>query len=276
MNQLKEYNETIFENIKHIDENGVEYWLARELQTMLGYKEWRLFSAVIEKAQIACSQSNNSINSHFGVYPKIVKAGVTTKSIIDYKLSRYACYLIVQNANPKFKAVALGQTYFAVQTRRQELTEKEYSELTEDEKRFYQRNLTKKGNYSLNRAAKNAGVKNFDKFHNAGYKGLYNGETADDIAKRKGLRYREDILDNMGSEELAANLFRITQTESRLKRENILGEKKANQTHYNIGKNIREVIAKNGGVMPEDLPTPKKSLKELEKEKRKQEKIEMK
>ena len=276
MKQLKEYNETIFEDIKHIDENGIEYWLARELQTMLGYKEWRLFSAVIEKAQIACSQSNNSINSHFGVYPKIVKAGVTTKSIIDYKLSRYACYLIVQNANPKFKAVALGQTYFAVQTRRQELTEKEYSELTEDEKRFYQRNLTKKGNYSLNRAAKNAGVKNFDKFHNAGYKGLYNGETADDIAKRKGLRYREDILDNMGSEELAANLFRITQTESRLKRENILGEKKANQTHYNIGKNIREVIAKNGGVMPEDLPTPKKSLKELEKEKRKQEKIEMK
>ena len=157
-----------------------------------------------------------------------------------------------------------------------EITEEEYSELTEDEKRLYQRNLTKKGNYSLNQAAKNAGVKNFDKFHNAGYKGLYNGETADDIAKRKGLRYREDILDNMGSEELASNLFRITQTESKLKRENISSEKEANVTHYNIGKNIREVIIKNGGTMPEKLPTPKKSLKELEKEKQRKEKIEIK
>ena len=144
--------------------------------------------------------------------------------------------------------------------------EKEYSSLTEDEKRFYQRNLTRKGNYSLNQTAKNAGVKNFDKFHNSGYKGLYNGETADDIAKRKGLRYREDILDNMGSEELAANLFRITQTESKLKKDSICSEKEANKTHYNIGKNIREVIAKNGGTMPEYLPTPKKSLKQLEKE----------
>ena len=266
MDTLEKYTEKNFEDIKHIDEYGIEYWYSRELQTMLGYKEQRLFSAVIEKAQIACSQSNNFINSNFGVYPKIVKTGVSTKNIIDYKLSRYACYLIVQNANPKFEAVALGQTYFAVQTRKQELTEKEYSKLTEDKKRFYQRNLTKKGNYSLNQVAKKCGVKNFDKFHNAGYRGLYNGESADDIAKRKGLRYREDILDNMGSEELAANLFRISQTESKLKRDNVTGEKDANETHYNIGKNIREVIAKNGGTMPEDLPTPKKSLKELEKE----------
>ena len=169
--------------------------------------------------------------------------------------------------------IALGQTYFSVQTRRQELTEIEYSMLTEDEKGFYQRNLTKKGNYSLNQTAKKAGVKNFDKFHNAGYKGLYNGETADDIAKRKGLRYREEILDNMGSEELATNLFRISQTEARLKKDNIQGEGKANETHYNIGKNIREVIAKNGGTMPECLPTPKKSLKELEKEKKYQDKL---
>ena len=168
------------------------------------------------------------------------------------------------------KVIALAQTYFAVQTRKQEIIEKEYSMLTEDEKRLYQRNLTRKGNYSLNQAAKNAGVKNFDKFHNAGYKGLYNGETADDIAKRKGLRYREDILDNMGSDELIANLFRISQTEQKLRKDNVQGEKEANKTHYKIGKNIREVIAKNGGTMPEDLPTPKKSLKQLEKENNRQ------
>ncbi len=184
----------------------------------------------------------------------------------DYKLSRYACYLIVQNADPNKAVVALGQTYFAIQTRKQELTEKEYSELTEDEKRFYQRNLTKKGNYSLNQTAKKAGVKNFDKFHNSGYKGLYNGKTAADIAKRKGLRYREDILDNMGSDELIANLFRISQIEQKLKRENIKTEKEANEVHYEVGSKIRNTIKELGGTMPEELPTPKKSLKELEKE----------
>lgn len=277
MNKIKEYNETIFENIKHIDEYGNEYWSARELQDVLEYAQWRRFNEVINRAIISCDNSKLEINDHFAKVGKMVGIGSkTSRSIVDYKLSRYACYLIVQNSDPRKEVVALGQTYFAVQTRRQELTEKEYSMLTEEEKRFYQRSLTKKGNYSLNQAAKKAGVKNFDKFHNAGYKGLYNGETANDIAKRKGLRYREDILDNMGSEELAANLFRITQTESKLKRDNISSEKDANETHYNIGKNIREVIEKNGGTMPEKLPTPKKSLKELEKEQKRQEKIEMK
>ena len=220
MNEIKEYSETIFENIKHIDEYGNEYWSARELQTALDYKKWQKFINVIENAKTACEQSKFITDDHFTQVGKMVDIGSkTSRSIVDYKLSRYACYLIVQNSDPRKEVVALGQTYFAVQTRRQELTEKEYSMLTEEEKRFYQRSLTKKGNYSLNQAAKKAGVKNFDKFHNAGYKGLYNGETANDIAKRKGLRYREDILDNMGSEELAANLFIITQTESKLKRD---------------------------------------------------------
>lgn len=267
MNKIKEYTKETFEEIKHIEGNGEEYWLARELQKALEYKDLRNFEKVIEKAKISCQNSEISDIDHFVVHNKMVSIGSGAKrKQKDYKLSRYACYLIVQNADPNKEVVALGQTYFAVQTRKQELTEKEYSMLTEDEKRFYQRNLTKKGNYSLNQAAKKAGVKNFDRFHNAGYKGLYNGETANDIAKGKGLRYREDILDNMGSEELAANLFRITQTESKLKRENIASEKAANKSHYNIGKNIREVIEKNGGTMPEELPTPKKSLKEREKE----------
>ena len=267
MDTLEKYTEKNFEDIKHIDEYGNEYWYARELQVALDYKKWQKFENVIENAKIACENSDNAVSDHFTQVGKMINTGKTAKrKVVDFKLSRYACYLIVQNANPNKEVVALGQTYFAVQTRKQELTEKEYSKLTEDEKRFYQRNLTKKGNYSLNQVAKKCEVKNFDKFHNAGYRGLYNGESADDIAKRKGLRYREDILDNMGSEELAANLFRISQTESKLKRDNVTGEKDANETHYNIGKNIREVIAKNGGTMPEDLPTPKKSLKELEKE----------
>ena len=267
MNDIDKNNKS-FEDIKHIDENGVEFWYARELMPILQYSNWQNFEKIIDKAKISCENSDISVFEHFTDVSKTIKMPKgAEKTILDYKLTRYACYLIAQNGDSRKKVIALAQTYFAVQTRKQEITEKEYSMLTEDEKRFYQRNLTRKGNYSLNQAAKKAGVKNFDKFHNAGYKGLYNGETADDIAKRKGLRYREDILDNMGSEELAANLFRITQTESRLKKDNICGEKEANKTHYKIGKNIREVIAKNGGTMPENLPTPKKSLKQLEKEK---------
>ena len=267
MNKLEKNNNKTFEDIKHIDENGLEFWYARELQIVLDYKEWRKFEGVIEKSKLACQNSDINVLEHFVGTDKLSKrANNAEVRINDYKLSRYACYLIAQNGDSRKKVIALAQTYFAIQTRKQEISEKEYSSLTEDEKRFYQRDLTRKGNYSLNQTAKKSGVKNFDKFHNAGYKGLYNGETADDIAKRKGLRYREDILDNMGSDELIANLFRISQTEQKLRKDNVKTEKEANETHYTIGKNIREVIAKNGGTMPEDLPTPKKSLKQLEKE----------
>ena len=246
MEELEKNNKT-FENIKHIDEFGVEFWYARELQKVLDYKEWRKFENVIKKAIKSCENSNISAIDHFVGIDKMVQIGSgAERKQLDYKLSRYACYLIAQNGDSRKKVIALAQTYFAIQTRKQELSEKEYSMLTEDEKRFYQRDLTRKGNYSLNQAAKNAGVKNFDKFHNAGYKGLYNGETADDIAKRKGLRYREDILDNMGSEELAANLFRITQTESRLKRDKVDTENKACDTHNRIGKIVRKAIKEAG------------------------------
>ena len=234
---------------------------------LLEYTEWRKFKGVINRAIINCNGSNYNALDHFVGADKMVYIGSNTKrKIQDYKLSRYACYLIVLNCDPRKKVIALAKTYFAAQTRKMELIERDYNSLSEDEKRFYQRNLTKKGNYSLNQTAKNAGVKNFDKFHNYGYKGLYNGETADDIAKRKGLRYREDILDNMGSTELAANLFRITQTDEQLKKESITGESNANKVHYNMGKDIRAFIKNHGGTIPENLPTPEKSLKQLEKE----------
>ena len=272
MNQIKEreYENETFEKIKHIDENGVECWYARELQLVLDYKEWRKFEGVIKKAKEACENSGISSFEHFVGADKLSKRANNAEVIIkDYNLTRYACYLIAQNGDSRKKVISLAQTYFAIQTRKQEISEKEYCLLTEDEKRFYQRDLTRKGNYSLNQTAKNAGVRNFDKFHNAGYKGLYNGETADDIARRKGLRYREDILDNMGSDELIANLFRISQTEQKLKRENIDSEKDACDTHNIVSKIVRKAIKEAGGTMPEDLPTPEKSLKQLEKETRK-------
>ncbi len=267
MNQINECNENIFESIRHIDEYGNEYWNARELMLLLEYSKWENFHKVIKSVMIACEKSNYRIEDWLPEVRKPIISGKGRKSfIVDYKLSRYACYLIAQNGDSRKTVIALAQTYFAIQTRKQEISEKEYGMLTEDEKRFYQRNLTKKGNYSLNRTAIQSGVKNLDKFHNAGYRGLYNGETADDIAKRKSLRYREDILDNMGSEELADNLFRIVQTESKLKNEKIDNEFDANITHYEVGRAVRETIEKLGGTMPEELPTPKKSLKELEKE----------
>ena len=270
MNDIYKTNK-LFEEIRHIDESGIEFWYARELQKVLDYTEWRKFEGVVKKSIKSCENSGIGAFDHFVDADKMVQIGSgAKKEIKDYKLTRYACYLIAQNGDSRKKVIALAQTYFAVQTRKQEITEKEYSMLTEDEKRFYQRNLTRKGNYSLNQAAKNARVKNFDKFHNSGYKGLYNGETADDIAKRKGLRYREDILDNMGSDELVANLFRISQTEQKLKRDNIKTEKDANKTHYDVGAKIRKTIKELGGIMPEELPTPEKSLKQLEKESKKE------
>lgn len=270
MDKLDLYSKKSFEDIKHTDEDGAEFWYARELMPILQYSNWQNFEKLIEKARVSCKNSDVSVFDHFIDISKMVQIGSGAyRKQVDYKLTRYACYLIAQNGDSRKKVIALAQTYFAIQTRKQEISEKEYSMLTEDEKRFYQRDLTRKGNYSLNQTAKKAGVKNFDKFHNYGYKGLYNGETADDIARRKGLRYREDILDNMCSDELIANLFRISQTEQKLKKNNIKTEKEADITHYTIGKNIREVIAKNGGTMPEDMPTPKKSLKELEKENKK-------
>ncbi|MDD5865606.1 MAG: DNA damage-inducible protein D [bacterium] len=271
MNEIKEYTEKIFEDIKHIDELGNEYWLARELQSILGYNQWRSINDLIVRAISACKESKYNIDDHFALHRKMVDIGSkTTRKIIDYKLSRYACYLIVMNGNPQKEIIALGQTYFAIQTRKQELSEKEYNELSEDEKRLYRRNQARKGNYNLNQTAVNSGVKDLARFHNAGYKGLYNGETADDIFKRKKLRYREDILDNMGSEELADNIFRIAQTDAKLKRDNVDNEYTANSIHYEVGREVRDSIKRLGGTMPENLPTPDRSLKELEKDKRNQ------
>lgn len=269
MNEIKEYTEKVFENIKHIDENNNEYWYARELQNILRYQQWRSINDLIERAKVACKESKYNVYDHFAVQRKMIKlAKGATRKVVDYKLSRYACYLIVMNGNPKKEIIALAQTYFAIQTRKQELSENEYNELTEDEKRLYRRNQARKGNYNLNKTAVNSGVKDLARFHNAGYKGLYNGETADDIFKRKKLRYREDILDNMGSEELADNIFRIAQTDAKLKRDSVDNEYTANSVHYEVGKEVRNSIKRLDGTMPEDLPTSDRSLKKLEKERK--------
>lgn len=267
---VKKEESVSFESIKHIDSNGNEYWFARELMVALEYSKWENFHKVIRSAKLACENSNYNVDECFPEVRKTSKmpnGGV--KTILDYKLNRYACYLIVQNGDPRKDVIALGQTYFAIQTRRQEISEIEYDNLSETEKRFYQRNITKQGNYLLQQVAKKAGVKNMDQFHNAGYKGLYNGETADDIFKRKGLRYREDILDNMCSDELIANSFRISQTKQKIINEDIKGETNLKKAHNLVGKEVRKTIKKLGGTMPEDFPTPEKSLKEIEKERKK-------
>ena len=274
MNNIKEYKNKTFEDIKHTGEHGEEFWYARELQKVLDYKEWRKFENVMNKAKKACKNSNLTVADHFVGADKMVTIGSGAKrKQRDYKLTRYACYLIAQNGDSRKSVISLAQTYFAIQTRRQEISEKEYSELSEDEKRFYRRRQTKDGNKFLYKVAREKGVKNFDRFTNAGYKGLYNGESANDIAKRKGLRYREDILDNMSSVELGANIFRITQTEALLEKQKEPNEQAATNTHYKVGKTVRKAIKELGGTMPEDLLTPKKSLKELEKEKQELQKL---
>ncbi len=259
-----------FESIKHTDENGIEFWYARELMMVLEYKQWRRFEQTIERAKESCRNSNISIDNHFADVGKIVKAGATNKDIRDIKLTRYACYLIAQNGDSRKKAIALAQTYFAVQTRKQELTRQEYERLSEDEKRLYTRKNVKDKNKYLFDTAKLSGVKNYGRFNNYGYKGLYNGETAKDIAKRKGISDKEDILDYMSSTELAANLFRITQTDEVLKNKNINNEDDACITHHKVGQAVRQTIKRIGGTMPENLPTPSKSAKQIEKEKNKQ------
>ena len=265
------YTESLFESIRHVNKYGQEFWYARDLQIALEDTEWRNFCKVIEKAKEACRGSNIAVSDHFVDVNKIVNAGATSKDIGDIQLSRYACYLIVQNGDPRKKVIALGQTYFAVKTRQQELIEN-YENLSEDQKRIAIRQEMKEHNKMLVAAAKDAGVEttlDYAIFQNYGYMGLYGGLKASDIKERKGLKKSQDILDYMGYEELAANLFRATQTEAKLRRENIQGKQEANKTHFEVGKKVRDTIKDLGGTMPEDLPTPEKSIQQLEREQKK-------
>ncbi len=253
-----------FEDIKKIDENGIEYWEARELMPLLDYDKWSNFDGVvIAKAKAACINSGQSVTNHFADVGKMVKLGSSSeREIKDYKLSRYACYLIAQNGDSSKMAVATAQTYFAIQTRRQEV----FQQLAENEKRLFVRGEVKDHNKKLFATAKQAGVSNFGRFNNAGYEGLYNMRK-DQIQKQKGIG-KDDVLDRAGATELAANLFRITQTDEKIRNENIKGEYKASNTHFEVGKEVRQTIRKIGGTMPEALK-PEKHIKELEKERNK-------
>ena len=273
MDELSIQQKKLFDDIKHIDEYGNEYWLARELQEILQYTQWRNFQKVISTAQIACKISQQCVADHFAEVSKMITlAKGAQRKVIDYRLTRYACYLIVMNGDPRKEVIALGQTYFAVKTRQQELAEL-YDRLSEDEKRLFIRGDIKQKNMLLAEAAHKAGIitnQEYATFQDAGYRGLYGGMTARDIAEHKGLTNGEEILDYMGGEELAANLFRITQTEAKMRREGTSTPTEANVAHYQVGKAVRETIAGLGGTMPEELPTPDKSIKELEAEQRKQ------
>ena len=258
-----------FEQIRHSDEKSEEFWLARELIELLDYSEYRHFKGVIEKAKLACKNSGQEVLNHFEDVLEMVQIGSgARKPKEDIRLSRYACYLIVQNGDPKKEIIALGQTYFAIQTRKHEQLESKILEgLNESQKRLFLRNELKAHNKNLAEAAKNAGVNegiDFAIFQDHGYKGLYGGLGAKDIHKKKNLKKSQQILDYMGSTELAANLFRATQAEEKLKREKVKGKAAANKTHYEVGKKVRETIQDLGGTMPEELPTPEKSIKQLE------------
>jgi len=263
-----------FEGIRQQDAEGNEFWSARELQPLLEYATWDKFKRVIEKAIEACGQSGNEADDHFSQTGKMVDIGSAAKrEIEDYRLSRYACYLIVQNGDPSKPVIANGQTYFAMQTRRQELNDDEkFARLSEGEKRLAIRNELAEHNKQLAAAAKDAGVDtplDYAIFQDHGYKGLYGGMGAKDIHARKGLKKSQKILDHMGSTELAANLFRATQAEEKLKRDNINGKQRANQAHYEVGQKVRQTIQELGGTMPENLPIPEQSVKQIESAKKK-------
>ena len=257
-----------FEDIKEIRQNGSEFWSARELAPALEYNKWENFSKVINKAIIACENSGHRIEDDFPEVRKIVEAGASKKPIKDYELSRYACYLIVQNGDPRKEVIALGQTYFAIQTYRQEVAD-HFNELGEDSRRLVVRGDIKQWNQMLAETAHNAGVisnEEFAIFQNAGYMGLYGGMDVDDIHRKKELRVGQKILDYMGSTELIANLFRISQTEEKLRKDEVDNAKAATAVHYSVGKEVRNAIEKIGGTMPEDLPVPEKSIQQIEKE----------
>ena len=263
---LSRYNENTFEGIKHLTEEGIEFWYARELQTVLEYTEWRNFETVINKAKEACNTSGNNMSDHFVDVNKMVPIGSRTqREIEDIMLSRYACYLIVQNGDPRKEVIAVGQTYFAIKTRQQELID-HYERLSEEQKRLAIRQEMIAHNRSLEEAAQLAGVetpKEYAIFQNKGYQGLYGGLGMREIQARKGLKKNQKILDHMGSTELAANLFRATQTDEKLRREEVRGREAANRTHYEVGRKVRQTIQDLGGTMPENLPTPDKSIQQI-------------
>ncbi len=274
---IAEKHHATFESMRRHDEDGNEFWLARQLAGVLEYSQYRHFLPVVERAKEACINSGQPAADHFEDILTMVEIGSGAKrGVPDIRLSRYACYLIVQNADPAKSIIANGQTYFALQTRRQELADEErFAQLTEDEKRLAIRNEPAQHNKYLAAAAKESGVEtglDYAVFQDHGYRGLYGGLTAREIHARKELKKSQKILDHMGSTELAAKLFRATQTEEKLRRDRIRGKQQANQTHFEVGQKVRQTIKDLGGTMPEALPKPEQSIKQIERTKKKLEK----